>query len=251
MSPLATLLVLAFIGTSASPPVLAQFLKGGQEYTACMRLARIAPEEAFETALAWGDRGGGAGAKHCAAVALFTGGHYREAAERMERLAEGLRAEAAVRAKLLAQSAQAWHQAGEIARAHAAQTVALKLAPRDPDLLTDRAMVLAESGRYWEAIDDLNLALEIDRGDVESLVLRASAYRYVDALELARQDLDRALELSPNNPEALLESGIVHRLSGDGARARQAWLSVLRLHDGTPAAAAARRNLEKLDVKSD
>lgn len=220
------------------------------EYAACMRLARILPEEGFESALAWADIGGEGAAQHCAAVALFSMGQIREAAVRFEELAQTIQVNVALRSDLLAQAGQAWHQAGEIDRAYRTYSVALKLTPRAPQIRIDRAMVLAEFGRYGEAIDDLDVALDVDAGMVDALVLRASAYRYLDALELAFKDISRALELSPRHPEALLERGIVARLQGRPDDARYDWLALLRFHEGTPAANAARRNLEILDVKS-
>jgi tetratricopeptide (TPR) repeat protein len=218
-----------------------------KEYAACMALARSEPNAAFESALAWQDRGGGPAARHCAAVALIGLGQHREAAARLEALAEGLAPE--LRIGVLGHAGQAWLLAGEIDRAYAVQSAALGLAPHDPALLVDRGVTLAEAGRYWEAIDDLDRALELDPRRVEALVFRASAYRRVDALELAADDLERALARRPDHPEALLERGIVRRLSGDEAGARRDWLEVLRLAAGTPAADTARENLERMDVK--
>jgi len=180
---------------------------------------------------------------------LFSLGQYSEAAERFDKLAQTLSDKPVVRAKLLAQSGQAWHQAGKIDLAFTMHSAALELAPRAPEIRVDRATVLAERGQYWKAIDDLNIALEVDRNLVDALVLRASAYRYVEVLDLAYQDVGRALELSPRYPGALLERGIIFRLQGRNEDARQDWVSLIRDYEGTPAADAAKRNLEKLDVK--
>ena len=111
-------------------------------------------------------------------------------------------------------------------------------------------MVLAELGRYREAVEDLNIALDVDAGAVEALVLRASAHRYLDALDLFA-DASRALELSPLHPEALLERGIVARLQGRKNAARRDWLNLLKYYEGTPAGDAAQRNLELLDVSAE
>lgn len=223
-------------------------LQHTREYAVCMRLARVSPTEGFETALAWTDAGGGGAAKHCAAVALFTMGQYGEAAKRFEALAQSLAGNAAVKADLLAQAGQSWHQAGEIDRAFAVQSAALELDPRSPEVRIDRAMVLAERGQYGKALEDLNVSLEVDENLVEALVLRASAYRYLDRLPLALQDVTRALELSRDYPEALLERGIIYRLQGHDEAARADWLALIRLYEGIPAADAAQRNIEKLDV---
>ena len=221
-----------------------------REYGACMRLARVSPTEGFETALAWSDAGGGA-AKHCAAVALFSMGQYAEAAIRFEDLAEELRANTSLRAELLAQAGQAWHQAGEIDRAYTTQSLALEAAPSDPNIRIDRAMVLAERGQYELAIEDLDRALKANPSTVQALILRASAYRHIDRLEEALRDAVRAIELSPNYPEAYLERGNIRRLLNDVEGARQDWLALLKRFEGTPAADAAQRNIEKLDLRTE
>ncbi|KAF0118585.1 MAG: TPR repeat-containing protein [Rhodospirillaceae bacterium] len=98
--------------------------------------------------------------------------------------------EAVRRAGLLAQAGQAWLLAGKTERAFAVLTAALKLAPTDPKLYVDRAQILADARNYWEAIDDLNAALDLAPGLVEALVFRASAYRFVEAFDLAWQDVE-------------------------------------------------------------
>ncbi len=221
-----------------------------REYQDCMILARAAPADGFDSALAWASLGGGDGARHCAAVALIELGQYREAARRLERLAAELRAgKPALSLEVLVQAGQAWILAGDTARAHAVQSAALDIDPDNVELLLDRGITLATAKSYWEAVDDLNRALELAPGRSDLLTLRASAYRSLDALELAREDIARALTHAPDDPDALLERGMLRRLAGDAAGARDDWLRVIGLTEGTPTAAAARANLEKLDVK--
>ena len=55
----------------------------------------------------------------------------------------------------------------------------------------------------------------------------------------------------PDNAEGLLERGILRRLAGDEAGARDDWLKVLALAPEGPAAVDARANLERLDVRVD
>ena len=223
-----------------------------REYMACMKLAREAPEEGYESALTWASQGGGEAARHCAAAALIELGRYGEAAERLERLArEASAAAVKLRPALLAQSGQAWLLAGKPERARAVQSAALELEPDNVELLIDRSITLADVANYWEALDDLNRAQELAPDRAEVLVLRASAYRYLDSLGLARDDVDRALALDPGNPDGLLERGILRRLAGDTVGARADWIRVLALAPNGPAGDAARANLEKLDVKAD
>lgn len=222
-----------------------------QEYGACMALARKQPGDGFESALAWESRGGGEAAEHCAAVALIEAGETAEGAKRMEALGTKMApAQPALAAEVLAQAGQAWLIAGDTKRAYAVQTAALKLAPRDVDLLVDRAVTLGQAKNYWEAIDDLNRAHELAPNRADVLVFRGSAYRFVDSPELAIQDLDEAIQLDARNPEAFLERGILRRLAHDDDGARRDWTRAAELAPGTPTAEAARRNIEMLDVKA-
>ncbi len=215
-----------------------------------MQLTQIQPEEAFEAALAWESKGGGNAARHCGNVALVGLGQYKEAAERLEALAQNMTdSRNDLRADVLAQAAQAWLLDGDVDRSYKVLTAALKLDPDNVELLIDRSVSLAAASSYWDAIDDLNRAEDLapERGDI--LVFRATAYRYLDANELALEDVNRALSLRPEYAEALLERGILRRLSGDEQGARTDWVTAANIAEGTPTGDAAQKNLEKLDVK--
>ncbi len=221
-----------------------------REYGACMALVQRDAEEAFESALAWRDMGGGDAASHCIAAALLGLKKYAEAARRFETLAQEIKATPPLRADLLAHAAQAWLLDEKPERAESVLTAALKLDPKAADLLMDRAVARAAMKFYWEAVDDLNRAVELDPGRADAFVFRASAYRYLDSLVLAETDVERALALDTLHPEGLLERGIVRRLKGDDDGARRDWLKVLTIVPGTSAARAAQANLERMDVKA-
>lgn len=228
-------------------------LLGNVDYGRCMRLVSVDGDQAFEFALAWIDRGGGFPARHCAASALFALDQFPQAAERLEALAGDMegRAPPDALADLLGHAGIAWQSAGDLARAHAVQSAALALDPDNLDVRIDRAITEAQVGHWWEAIDDLNLVIGAEPDHARARVLRGAAYRQVEVYDLALDDLNLALAVAPDDPEGLLERGIVKRLTGDAAGARADWLTVLRLHDGRPAADMARRNLELLDVTPD
>ncbi len=220
-----------------------------QEYEDCMTLARRVPADGYESALAWQGQGGGDPARHCAAVALIGMGKFKEAAERLESLGGAMaQRQPALAAGAFAQAGQAWTMAGETRRALDAAGAGLKLTPDDADLLLDRAIAFATLGDFAAAIADLDKAhtLAPERADV--LVYRASAWRFRKDLTKARADIDAALALEADNAEALLERGNIRRLTSDMAGARQDWLQVVEIAGGTPAADAAKANLEKLDV---
>ncbi|MBX6320305.1 MAG: hypothetical protein IRY94_00600 [Rhodospirillaceae bacterium] len=211
-----------------------------------MRLAREKPQQGLDTAHAWEQAGGGPPARHCAAVATLALGHDREAAAMLESVAEEeLKAGSKTLAsQLLGQAGQAWQLAGDMDRAYAAQTRGLELNPDDTELRIDRALTLADEKKYWEALDDFNLvqAEQPDRPDV--LMWMAAAYRRLGVYDLARDLIDRSLSIEPDNPDALLERGILRHLAQDEAGARADWERVVKLAHGTPAGSAAQANLK-------
>ncbi|WP_417810445.1 tetratricopeptide repeat protein [Thalassospira alkalitolerans] len=219
-----------------------------QQYQACLKLARLKPEDGFESAIAWRDMGGGEPAKHCVAVALIALEKYEEAATRLNALADESTSPQPVIAGLLAQAGQSWMMAGNLEFAWRDQTRALKIVQNDPTLWVDRAMVLGMAGQYWDSIDDLNAALDIDPDNVEALIYRGTAWRMLETYDLAMSDIEHALELSPRNVQALFERANLHRINKDKDLARRDYLTVIENSNGTPVADAARANIEKMDV---
>lgn len=212
-----------------------------------MDLARNEPAKAQALASTWEKEGGGEGARHCAAVALLSGGQYDRAAAELESLAATTaRPGADIKGELFAQAAQAWLIAGDSGKALAAQGRAIDAAGPKTEFLVDRSIILASLGRYWEAIDDLGVVLDRDAGRVDALVYRATAWRHIGNLDLALDDARRALKIAPGHLDALLESGIVRRLQGDAAGAAADWRRLIDIDPRAPAAAAARENLGRL-----
>jgi tetratricopeptide (TPR) repeat protein len=218
-------------------------------YEWCIKLAKSKPDDGWEAALAWTGEGGGEPARHCAAVALIGLKQYKEAGQRLEDLALQSFADAAIRAGMLEQAGQAWLLANDIDRAYADQTTALQLLPGNPDLLIDRAESLALTQHWNEAKVDLDAALAKSPNRSDALIYRATAERFLGDLAAAANDIARALTLDGTSEDAWLESGSIKRLSGDDAGARRDWQRVLELAPSSPAAEAARANIEKLDVK--
>jgi tetratricopeptide (TPR) repeat protein len=222
-----------------------------REYAACMQIARADPKAAHESALAWRAKGGGDAAIHCVAVALLGLGQYSQSARMLEELAAQTDAKRpTLKAQLYGQAANAWMIDGAPAMSEKLLTVALAIRPDDVELRIDRAIALGTQAKYWEALDDLNRALESSPDRADALTFRASAWRHVNSAELARQDIDRALVLRPDFPDALLERGLIRQAAGDAAGARADWLRIIGIAVDGPVTEAARGNLEKLDVKT-
>ena len=210
-------------------------------YASCLAMARSKPSDGFEAAIAWRDEGGGPAAGHCVAIALVGLGQLEEAATRLEELAQNMAGFGAKeRASVLEQAGQVWSRLGDGTRAHAVLSAALKLDDANANLWVRRGEILASA--------DFNEALTRNSGSLDALVFRAAAYRLLEVPELAADDVERALALDPDFPDALTELGMVRRDNGDREGARQAWLAAINAAPGSPA--AARAALQRMEIKT-
>jgi tetratricopeptide (TPR) repeat protein len=219
-------------------------------YDRCLKLAKQNPAAAQSLAQTWHERGGAHPADHCAAVALFGLKRYKEAATRLEALAQAMMtAPTGLRADVFDQAGQAWLLAGDPVRAYAAAGQAVGLQPNDPELLLDRAEAAASAGYFDKAVADLDHVLKVDPGRVEALIYRASANRKLDRRDAALADVEKALGQTPNSVAGLLERGNIRRLNGDLEGARADWERIGQLAPGSQADMAARANIERLGLK--
>ena len=253
--PFAIAIAAALLAAVAARPALAQDrfseMPVARAYQSCMALARSKPTDGFEAAIAWRDEGGGPAAHHCTAIALVGLGQLDEAAQRLEALAQNMPGFGAQeRAAVLEQAGQVWLRLGDGSRAYAVYSAALKLDDASSGLWIRRGEVLARAGKYWEAIDDFGAGLDRDSASLDALVFRAAAYRLLGVVDLADDDLTRALALDPSNPDALTELGMVRSDKGDRNGARRAWLDAINAAPGSPAADAARAAIERMDVNT-
>ncbi|MFC4351844.1 tetratricopeptide repeat protein [Fodinicurvata halophila] len=215
-------------------------------YRRCMDLARNEPEKGLAAANLWQDEPESPpAAEHCAAEALIGLERYAEAAEQLRALADEV--PDSRRAHLLADIGWAWMMAEQPEKAYEVQSEALEQLPEDVELYIDRSISLADMGRYWESVDDLNRAHDLAPERADILSLRASAYRRVDAPQLALDDILRARELSPEDVGLKIQEGIMRAELGQAVRAATLWQQVINAQPGTRAARIARQNLEQLE----
>lgn len=209
-------------------------------YTECMKLARREPLRALPLAEKWNAEGGGLGARHCVAVAMFQAGKYPQAGAQFEAIARDMGQDRpGLRAELWAQAGQAWIEAGQAEKAAEAQSRALDLKSNDPDLWIDRALSYAAMSQWPRAISDLDQALRLRPDDLEILVLRAAAWRNARNPAQAMADVVRALRIAPDHTEALLERGFINLARGNRTQANDDFNQVLRVVP--PGSDAARR----------
>jgi tetratricopeptide (TPR) repeat protein len=201
-----------------------------RRYTECMQLARKEPLRALPMAEKWNGEGGGFGARHCVAVAMFQAGKYPQAAAQFEAIARDMGQERpGLRAELWGQAGQAWIEAGQADKAAQAQTRAIELKANDPDLWIDRGLSNAAMLAWPRAISDFDQALRLRPDDIEILVLRAAAWRNAGNASNALTDVSRALKIAPDHTQALLERGFANLTLGNRPQANDDFNRVLRV----------------------
>lgn len=174
----------------------------------CLNMIEQDAETAYEDGLAWTYEGNRPAARQCVALALVALGHEDEGAARLEALAnsaDGGTIEQ--RAIYLAQSGNAWLQAGAPEAAEITLTNALKLSPDDADLLIDRAGARMMLEQWAHAIEDLDAALSLRPGFGPAHQLRAEARLNTESYSLALADVKAAMLADPENIDTLVLRG--------------------------------------------
>ncbi len=228
--------------------------EGSTAYDVCLARIDVDPEDGFDRAMSWYSQGGGPPALHCAAIALLSAGHYADAADRLDLIAQnpsnGLTAD--MRAAILDQAGNAWMLEGFPEQAIQSFNAALALNPESlgtkSEIYFDRARAWVMDQNWDEAIQDLGRVLELAPGAKDVLTLRATGYRALGSNELAWDDVTHVLLADPDYSPALIERGVLNVLRGDTDAARADWVKVLLLEDGGDLEDAARDYLHELDI---
>ncbi len=97
------------------------------------------------------------------------------------------------------------------------------LYPRDPYLLAEYAAALIASERSQDAISILDQGLSTTPSYGRLWSLKGAALDQQERYAEARQHYDRALRITPNDPNVMANIGLSHALAGD-ARSAEGWL---------------------------
>ena len=114
------------------------------------------------------------------------------------------------------------------------------LYPRDPYLLAEYGAALIASERALDAIPILNEGLQVAPNYGRLWSLKGAALDQQERYAEARQHYDRALRITPNDPNVMANLGLSHALAGDPATAER-WLR--RASTLPNASDSVRRNL--------
>lgn len=110
----------------------------------------------------------------------------------------------------------------------------------------DQARVLVGMDRLAEAGPLLSEALSLRPNDPETRLLSATFYRRQGQLSASQMQIDQALALASDDPEILLEAGVIAVLDNRDNTARSHWEVVVATSPDHPAAATAREYLDQL-----
>ena len=119
--------------------------------------------------------------------------------------------------------AAAVRQLGNPGRAVEITQTTRALYPRDPYLMAEYAAALIASERSLDAVPILNEGLSQTPSYGRLWSLKGAALDQQERYAEARQHYDRALRITPNDPNVMANMGLSHALSGDPATA-EGWL---------------------------
>lgn len=223
-------------------------------YADCIALAERDAERARSEAAAWFSASGALGALHCEAQALAALGADRTAAEKLEALAGAPELGPEERAAVLTQAGSLYRREGDIAAARRALDAALRAAGggmAGAPVLIERAALSAEAANFTDAKADLDAALQLRPDDAEALALRAAARRRLGDSAGAKRDALSALELQPDHAPARFELGMAESDLGEPDAARTAFLAAIAAAPTAPTAGMARAALQDMDASDD
>ncbi len=248
------LLFCSLVGAGADAETFPKF----DRYSDCVREISIDARQAYDRASRWRANGGSASAMHCEALALSALGVYPSAAKLLVRIAKLQEIEDPKRkADLYAQAGHAWLLAGNVDRAietfsTGLDHVNLKTEPMAAaQLLIGRARAFGLREEWAKAIQDLGALLAILPQHDEALLLRASMHRGAGDLASCAEDLASYLTLWPNDPNGLLERGLLKMDVLNVAGARVDFERIMEISPESPAAARAQTALAKIAFREE
>lgn len=236
--------ILALAQAAAAP--------AADQYAQCVALAQSDPAKAIEQANAWRIGGGGIDSRQCLGLAYAALARWAPAAVAFEQAAqEADIAKDGRSAALWVQAGNARLAGGEAKAAKLAFDAALArgtLAGMDRgEALLDRARALVALNDPAAARADLDKALELAPEDPLAWLLSATLARRQNQLDRAAKDIAEAAKRSPDDASVALEAGTIAMRQGAPGAARVAWEAAIKAQPGSAAALAAAENLKQLD----
>jgi len=186
----------------------------------------------------------------CRALQASSSGNSEAAAEAFEQAAAAQSEDEAEKARLLAAAGNMWIAAGQAGKAALALDKVLAgsglQAEQRGEALLDRARAAEAQNDLKTARSKVTEAARTISGDPFLWYFSAAlAIREGDAVT-AKEAINRALTLEPNDPTVLFEAGHVYHFAGDEAAARGYWTRASAADPNGKSGQAAREALAML-----
>lgn len=115
--------------------------------------------------------------------------------------------------------ANAWSRSGNLNEALKDLDLYLSYFPNQHSVLYQRGIILYENGKFLDAIQSFNKALEMETGIADYYFARARTYASTGTTRYAEKDMSMALDLDPYNGEIWFERGKLAEKLGDRSTA--------------------------------
>lgn len=222
-------------------------------YHSCFQLATSDPQKAETRATQWRLEGGGFVAQQCLGLALANQGKWSAAATEFTGAAQAAQAKDDERAATYwAEAGNARLAGGDAAGALAALNGALATGTLEGkergEALLDRARASVATGDLGQARTDLDRALELVPQDSLAWLLSATLARRTGDLARAHKDIAEAQSRAPKAAPVELEAGNIAAKSGDAESAKAAWKRAVTLAPDSSAGHAAEQALRQFDA---
>lgn len=237
--------------SAAAPPPAAR-----SRLEFCLDSAQSAPVDAIDDAETWRDAVQGSARAEpdlCLGTANARLEHWSEAEDAfLAGRDAAVESDRQLRAKLGGMAGNAALAQGAFERALPQLDMALADARAANDarltgeLQIDRARALVALKRPGEAEAALAEARTVASDNSLAWLLSATLSRRQSQLAAAQEQIAKAAELAPRDPEVGLEAGVIAMLAGNEAAARKSWQSAIDTAPDSEAAATAKGYLAQL-----
>ena len=237
--------------SAAAPPPAAR-----SRLEFCLDSAQSAPVDAIDDAETWRDAVQGSARAEpdlCLGTANARLEHWSEAEDAfLAGRDAAVESDRQLRAKLGGMAGNAALAQGAFERALPQLDMALADARAANDarltgeLQIDRARALVALKRPGEAEAALAEARTVASDNSLAWLLSATLSRRQSQLAAAQEQIAKAAELAPRDPEVGLEAGVIAMLAGNEAAARKSWQSAIDMAPDSEAAATAKGYLAQL-----
>ena len=137
----------------------------------------------------------------------------------------------------------AYYDRGELDRALADYTSAIRLDPKNAEALSNRADLKLRKGDIESAIEDYSAAIEINPKLAGAFNGRGNALRETGQIDRAISDYEKAIELDPDSPFAYNGRGNALRDKGQADRAIEDFNKAIRIDPSYGTAFIGRANV--------